>query len=85
MTQLDLSGMVWNVSQRCGRAAACSAEAAGAGLHRRGGRGEAAAVPRLGPLYLTGGCKSPIANSPNVPETASRLGLKDFGTAQQKM
>ncbi len=32
-------------TQRCGRAAACSAEAAGAGLHRRGGRGEAAAVP----------------------------------------
>ena len=55
MTQFDLSGMVWNVTQRCGRAAACSAEAAGAGLHRRGGRGEAAAVPRLGPLYLTEG------------------------------
>ena len=49
MTQLDLSGMVWNVSQRCGRAAACSAEAAGAGLHRRGGRGEAAAVPQIKP------------------------------------
>lgn len=45
MTQLDLSGMIWNVTQRCGRAAACSAEAAGAGQHLRGGRGEAAAVP----------------------------------------
>ena len=55
MTRFVLSGMVWNAGQRCGRAAACSAEAAGAGLHRRGGRGEAAAVPRLGPLYLTGG------------------------------
>ena len=49
MTQLDLSGMVWNVIQRAGRAAAGSAEAAGAGLHRRGGRGEAAAVPRFAP------------------------------------
>ena len=45
MTQFDLSGMVWNVTQRCCGAAACSAKAAGAGLHRRGGRGEAAAVP----------------------------------------
>ena len=49
MTQFDLSGMVWNAGQRCGRAAACSAEAAGAGLHRRGGRGEAAAVPGFAP------------------------------------
>ena len=49
MTQLDLPGMVWNATQRCGRAAACSAKAAGAGLHRRGGRGEAAAVPRFAP------------------------------------
>lgn len=46
MTQFYLSGMVWNVPQRCGRAAASSAEAAGADLHRRGGRGEAAAVPQ---------------------------------------
>ena len=46
MTQFDLSGMVWNVTQRSGRAAACSAEAAGAGLHLQGGRGEAAAVPK---------------------------------------
>lgn len=61
-------------------------KAASAGLHRRGGRGAAAAVPQaLSPLYLTGGCKSPIANSYHVPRTASRLGLKDFGTAQQKM
>ena len=49
MTQLDLPGMVWNATQRCGRAAACSAKAAGAGLHRRGGRGEAAAVPQIRP------------------------------------
>ena len=49
MTQLDLSGMVWNVTQRSGRAAASSAKAAGAGLHRRGGRGEAAAVPGFAP------------------------------------
>ena len=41
--------------------------------------------PELGPLLLTGGCKSPIANSHHVPRTASRLGLKDLGTAQQKM
>ena len=49
MTRFVLSGMVWNAGQRRGRAAACSAEAAGAGLHRKGGRGEAAAVPQIRP------------------------------------
>ena len=45
MTQFSLLEMVCDTVQRSGRAAARSAEAAGAGLHRRGGRGEAAAVP----------------------------------------
>ncbi len=49
MTQFSLLEMVCDTVQRSGCAAACSAKAEGAGMHRRGGRGEAAAVPKIKP------------------------------------